>query len=135
MADPNPSTCLVLVAGGKVDSRLRAFAALRKARSAARAPAPLKDWQLPDWVLGEARRRKLSMYPEAARVLADAAGPDLGRIALALEQVALYAGADAKLTAEHVEAVVPESRERSVFELTKAIGAGDASTRFACWPT
>jgi DNA polymerase-3 subunit delta len=124
VADPNPSTCLVLIADTKVDARLKAFQALRKA-GFLHEFAPLKDWQLPDWVQGEARRRKLNLHPEAARLLADAAGPDLGRLALALEQVALFAGADAKITAEHVEAVVPESRERSVFELTKAIGAGD----------
>jgi DNA polymerase-3 subunit delta len=124
VADPNPKSCLVLVAGGKVDGRLRAFLALRKA-GYLHEFAPLKDWQLAEWVLAEARRRKLALHPEAARVLADSAGPDLGRIALALEQVALYAGADVKLTSAHVEAVVPESRERSVFELTKAIGSGD----------
>jgi DNA polymerase-3 subunit delta len=124
VADPNPSTCLVLVASTKVDGRLKAFQALRKA-GYLHEMAPLKDWQLPEWVQGEARRRKLNVHPEAARLLADAAGPDLGRLALALEQVALFAGPDTKIMPEHVDAVVPESRERSVFELTKAIGAGD----------
>ena len=126
--DPNPSTCLVLVAGGKIDGRLRVFSALRKAGFLHDFPR-LKDWQLADWVIGEARRRKLAIESEAARALAEAAGSDVGRLALCLEQVSLFAGKDAKIRTEHVEAVVPETRERGIFELTKAIGAGIARRR------
>jgi DNA polymerase-3 subunit delta len=124
LADPNPSTCLVLVAGGKLDGRLRAIQALRKA-GFLHDFAHLKPWQTADWLIGEARRRKLALAPAAARALADAAGPDLGRLSLCLEQVALYAGAGVEIGEEHVEAVVAESRERGIFELTKAIGSGN----------
>jgi DNA polymerase-3 subunit delta len=126
LADPNPQTCLVLVAGGKVDGRIRVFQALRK-QGALHEFAHLRDWQLPDWLAGEARRRKLTLTPDAAGALAEAAGPDLGRLAMCLEQAALYAGDAPAITREHVEAVVPESRERGIFELTKAIGAGQRS--------
>ncbi len=120
--DPNPSTCLVLVAAGKVDGRIKLFAALKKA-GYLHDFARLRDWQLGEWIAAEAKRRTLALAPEAARALADSAGPELGRVSLALEQVALYAG-DRKITVEDVEEVIPESRERGIFELTKAIGAG-----------
>jgi DNA polymerase III subunit delta len=123
LRDPNPSTVLVLVLSGRIDGRLKFIQALRKG-GYLHEFAPLRDWQLGDWLMGEARRRRLRLEPEAARALAEAAGPDLGRLALCLEQVALYAGPEAPLTAPDVEAVVPESRARGVFELTKAIGAG-----------
>jgi DNA polymerase-3 subunit delta len=55
--------------------------------------------------------------------LAESAGPDLGRIAQALEQVALFANGAIKR--EHVEELIPESREHGVFELTRAIGMGN----------
>ncbi len=123
LADPNPSSCLVLLLAGKIDGRLKLIQALRKSGWLHEFNA-LRDWQLADWLAAEARRRKLKLDPDAARALADAAGPDLGRLSLCLEQVALYVGRDAPLTAADVEAVVPESRARGVFELTKAIGAG-----------
>jgi len=121
IADPNPRGCLVLV-GDKVDGRLRAFLALRKA-GFLHEFTRLKDRDLVSWVAGEARRRSLDIEPGAVQALAEFAGPDLGRVAHALEQVALFAGG--RIQRAHVEEMIPESRERGVFELTRAIGTGD----------
>jgi DNA polymerase-3 subunit delta len=123
VADPNPRGCLVLV-GDKVDGRLRAFLALRKA-GFLHEFARLKDRELGAWLAGEAKRRALPIEPGAAQALAEAAGPDLGRVVQALEQVALFANGPIKR--EHVEELIPESRERGVFELTRAIGTGDVA--------
>jgi DNA polymerase-3 subunit delta len=121
VADPNPRGCLVLV-GDKVDGRLRAFAALRKA-GFLHEFARLRDRDLVSWVAGEAKRRGLDIEPSAVQALAEYAGPDLGRVAHAMEQVALFAGG--RIKRDHVEEMIPESRERGVFELTRAIGTGD----------
>jgi len=123
VADPNPRGCLVLV-GDKVDGRLRPFLALRKA-GFLHEFSRLKDRDLASWLASEARRRRLAIEPGAVQALAEAAGPDLGRVVQALEQVALYAGGPIKR--EHVEDLIPESRERGIFELTRAIGTGDVS--------
>ena len=123
VANPNPRGCLVLV-GDKVDGRLRAFLALRKAGFLHEFPR-LKDRDLVTWLAGEARRRRLAIEPGAVQALAEAAGPDLGRVVQALEQVALYAGGNIKR--DHVEELIPESRERGIFELTRAIGTGDVT--------
>ncbi|HEY0705511.1 MAG TPA: DNA polymerase III subunit delta [Polyangia bacterium] len=128
--DPNPTTCLVLVGPGKIDGRLKVFQALKKA-GFLHDFQRLRDWQLAQWVEAEARRRGLAIVPDAARALADAAGPELGRLSVCLDQVALYAGEGVKLTAAHVEAVIPGSRERGIFELTKAIGAGQKTQAMA----
>jgi len=120
VADPNPKGCLVLV-GEKVDGRLRAFAALRKA-GCLHEFARLKDRELSAWISGHAKQRGLQIEAAAAQALAETAGPDLGRIAQALEQVALFANGPIKRA--HVEELIPESRERGVFELTRAIGMG-----------
>lgn len=121
VADPNPRGCLVLV-GDKVDGRLRAFAALRKAGFLYEFTR-LKDRDLVSWVAGEARRRGFDIDTGAVQALAEFAGPDLGRVAHSLEQVALFAGG--RIKRGHVEELIPESREHGVFELTKAIGTGD----------
>jgi DNA polymerase III subunit delta len=130
VADPNPATCLVLVGAGKIDGRLKAFQSLRKA-GFLHDFIRLRDWQVAEWIAGEVRRRGLAIMPDAARALADAAGPELGRVSLCLDQVALFAGAGVKITVQHVEEVVPESRERGIFELTKAIGAGQRTQSLA----
>lgn len=123
VADPNPRGCLVLV-GDKVDGRLRAFLALRKA-GYLHEFLRLRDRELSSWLSAEAKRRNLAIDSAAVHALAEAAGPDLGRVVQALEQVALFAGG--RITRDHVEALVPESRERGVFELTRAIAGGDVS--------
>jgi DNA polymerase-3 subunit delta len=124
VADPNPRGCLVLV-GDKVDGRLRVFLALRKAGYLHEFPR-LKDRDLHTWLANEAKRRRLTIDSAATQALAEAAGPDLGRVVQALEQVALFANGPIKR--EHVEEMIPESRERGVFELTRAIGMGEVQT-------
>ena len=123
VGDPNPHTCLVLV-GDKVDTRFKVFQVLRKA-GFLHEFAALRDREVGPWLAKEARARKLSVSPDALAALAEAAGPEMARLAGALEQLALYAGERAAVTLADVEALIPETRQRSVFELTKAIGEGD----------
>jgi len=126
--DPNPATCLLLVAD-KVDVRFKAFQALKK-RGYLHVFAPLRDQALGGWLRGEARARKLTLAPDAAEALATAAGPDLGRLSQALDLLALYAGGK-PIGVEDVEDLVAETRERGIFELTKAIGAGNVPRSLA----
>jgi len=71
-AHPNPSTCLVLLAE-KVDGRLRAFLALRKA-GFLHEFARLKDRDLGPFIAREAKTRGLAIDSDAAEALANAAG-------------------------------------------------------------
>ena len=128
-AHPNPSTCLVLLAE-KVDGRLRAFLALRRA-GFLHEFARLKDRELGPFIAREAKTCGMAIDSDAAEALASAAGPDLGRLMQALEQLEIYAGKGGRITRAQVEELVPESRERNVFELTKAIGTGDARRALA----
>jgi DNA polymerase-3 subunit delta len=125
VADPNPQTCLVLL-GDKVDTRFKVFQTLRKA-GFLHELAPLRDRELGPWITREARARGVGIAHEAVAALAESAGPELGRLSQALEQLVLYVGERRAIALEDVEALVPESRQRSVFELTKAIGDGDAT--------
>jgi DNA polymerase-3 subunit delta len=127
--DPNPSTCLLLI-GDKIDVRFRAFQALRK-RGYLHVFAPLKDQALAGWLRAEAKARKIAIAPDAATLLASLAGPELGRLAQALEQLAIYVGGDRPIGTDDVEDLVAETREHGIFELTKAIGAGDVTRALA----
>jgi DNA polymerase III subunit delta len=125
LADPNPRACLVLV-GDKVEGRFKAFQALKKA-GFLHELLPLRDRELPAWVAGEARQRKIAIRPEAAAALADLAGPELGPLSQALEQLGLYVGVGQTVGLDDVEALIAETRQRSVFELTRAIAEGDVT--------
>jgi len=127
--DPNPATCLLLVAD-KVDVRLRAFAAMRK-RGFLHVFAPLRDNALAGWLRALAKNRGIEIKPDAAGALATLAGPDLGRLAQALEQLAIYVGGTRAIGVDDVEDLVAETREHAIFELTKAIGMGDVPRALA----
>jgi DNA polymerase-3 subunit delta len=121
--DPNPTTCLVLI-GEKIDTRFKVFATLRKA-GYLHEFAPLRDRELVGWLAREAKQRQIALDGDAATALAEMAGPDLGRLSQALEQLALYVGDAKRIRLADVEDLVAETRQRGVFELTKAIGEGN----------
>jgi DNA polymerase-3 subunit delta len=111
---------LVLVCA-KVDKRIKLFATAKK-RGYLHELAPPKNVEA--WLRGEASRRGTNIRPAALTRLADAVGSDLSRLSLSLEQLALYAG-DRAVEVDDVEDLIADTRERTVFELTDAIGAGD----------
>jgi DNA polymerase-3 subunit delta len=120
--DPSPSTCLVLL-GDKADTRLKFFVQLKKS-GVLQKFEPLKERQAPGWLSAEARRRRVKLAPGAAERIAEAVGTDMGRLASALEQLSLYVGPGRQVTAEAAEELLAETRERSIFELTNAVGRG-----------
>jgi DNA polymerase-3 subunit delta len=121
--DPNPTTCLVLI-GDKIDTRFKVFATLRKAGWLHDFPS-LRDRELASWLSREARARQVALDADAASALAEIAGPDLGRLSQALEQLSLYVGDAKRIRMEDVDDLIAETRQRGVFELTKAIGEGN----------
>jgi DNA polymerase-3 subunit delta len=126
LAKPNPSTVVVAQAS-KLDKRLKIFAAMSKKGFLHVLEAPK---QLVPWVRGEAKSRNVNIEPAAVQRLVDAVGDDLSRLALSVEQLALFAG-DRAVTSDDVDELIAETRERSVFELTDAIGTGDRGRALA----
>jgi DNA polymerase III subunit delta len=120
-ADPNPSTVLVALTS-KLDKRQKLYAAASKAGYLHVLEAPR---QVAPWIRAEADARGVKLDPRAITRLAEAVGNDLSRLALVIEQLALYAGDGRAVTTDDVDDLVADTRERSVFELTDAVGAGD----------
>jgi DNA polymerase III subunit delta len=116
---PSPSTVLVGTAS-KIDKRIKLWAAAGKAGVLHELTAP-RD--LSGFVRAEAERRGVAIRPPAASRLAEVVGKDLARLSISLEQLALYADGR-PIEVDDVDDLVAETRERSVFELTDAIGAG-----------
>lgn len=119
-AKPNPSTVIVAMTS-KLDKRLKTFATASKKGWLHVLEAPR---QLQPWVRNEAKLRNVDIEPNAITRLVDTVGSDLSRLALAVEQLGLYAGNRA-VTSDDVDDLIADTRERSVFELTDAIGSAD----------
>lgn len=123
-AKPNPSTVVVALTA-KLDKRLKIFATASKngwlhVLEAPRSAIP--------WVQHEAAQRGIEMSSAAVTRLVDAVGKDLSRLAMAVEQLGLFVAGQGVVRAvvpDDVDELIAETRERSVFELTDAIGAAD----------
>ena len=126
LAKPNPSTVIVALAS-KLDKRLKLFAQLSKKGFLHVLEAPR---QLGAWVRDEAKARNVKMDAAAVQRLVDAVGSDLSRLALTIEQLGLYT-AGKPVSSDDVDELVADTRERSVFELTDAIGAADRARALA----
>lgn len=126
LGKPNPSTVIVAVAS-KIDKRIKLWSTLSKKGFLHTLEAPR---QLAPWIRAEAQTYGVKLEPAAVDRLRDVVGGDLSRLSLAVEQLGLYAG-KRPVTADDVDDLIADTRERSVFELTDAIGAADRSRALA----
>lgn len=122
LAKPNPSTVLVAITS-KLDKRLKLFAQLSKKGFLHVLEAPR---QVAGWVREEAKHLGVKLEPAALTRLIDTVGNDLSRLSLSITQLGLFAG-DRPVSSDDVDELIADTRERSVFELTDAIGAADRS--------
>ena len=122
---PVPTTTLVLIAR-KIDARVKAIAAIKKQGGLIRFEE-LRDRHASQWILQEAQRQGVRLDAGAAKQIADSIGTNRGELASALERVADYAGGN-RVSLRDVEDVLSETRQRSVFDLTNAVGRADQKT-------
>ena len=114
-----------MLIGEKIDTRFKVFSTLRKAGYLHDFPQ-LRDRELAAWLA----RRGAAAPDRPRRRRGDGAGRD-GRprpgaaVSQALEQLSLYVGDAKRIRLTDVEELVAETRQRGVFELTKAIGEGN----------
>ena len=129
-AKPNPSTVIVALTT-KLDKRLKTFATASKKGWLHVLEAPR---QVAPWVRNEAKLRNVDMDAGAISRLVDTVGVDLSRLAMCVEQLGLFVagqGTARPVTSDDVDELVADTRERSVFELTDAIGAADRARSLA----
>lgn len=143
----NPVRAHLILTATKLDSPARGASA--KSKSAKGAPsktallqqlansartyyfAPLPDIefdfknQIKAYIEFTASEKKLRIVPDSVEVLRDLIGPNRALIERAIEKLYLAYGSDRVITPDMVEAQVIDTRQRSVFELTKAISERD----------
>jgi len=138
LKSPEPLTALVLVASD-VNKSLRPVKALYKQATVVECWG-LKDgreassWDLPGiqkraeaWLRAEAAAGSRQIEPDAARLLAERAGADIGRLRADFERLQLYAGERRRMTRADAEAVLGAETSHDAWAVTTAIQRGDAA--------
>ena len=125
---PLDSTVLViLLHGASADKRKALYKSVLK-NGVVVESLPLRDYEAEQWVAGYYQERGLSIHPEAVKLLVEAAGTDLGKIAVETEKMLKNLPEGVKeVTPEDIEQNVGVSRQFSIFELTKALSYKDAA--------
>ena len=128
LKNPSPDLVLVLVAGSgtKFDKVLAAVAT-------AVEYAPLEGAQIPRWIAQRVEQSGGQITEAAISLLQDVAGNDLTQLALEIEKLCSYAGAQA-ITEIVVTAVVGVRREETLGHLLDAVGQRDAAAALAALP-
>jgi len=118
--NPNPSTRLVFLASGALPSTHWLLNLVPPA--AVVSVRPPTGRELPEWLRRRATAHGFSLTEEAAQLLVQTVGEDLGALVGELEKAALWAGTEGgPVGVNEVKAVAGEHRLRSVFELTRAL--------------
>jgi DNA polymerase-3 subunit delta len=122
VAEPSPSTCVVIVAE-KLDGRSKVSKAAKSAGAWIDCE-PLKGPMLVRFAIGEAKRRGHPIDDDAVQALVDATGNDLAAIDDGIERLSLYVAAKgATITLAAVEASITRVRVDSIWTVVDAVAA------------
>jgi DNA polymerase-3 subunit delta len=81
--------------------------------------------RLADWCVGwAADQHGKTLTADAARLLVDLVGPEMGQLDQELAKLAAYAGGHARIDAQAVDRLVGNSREENIWKIFEAIGSG-----------
>ena len=94
---------------------------------------PPSDRELPGWIVAQGTKvHGVKVQPDAARMLAELIGVDLGRLDNELAKLALQA-TKGVIDAQTVSANVAFQREQEMWEMTNALAAGNAAEAIRRW--
>lgn len=123
LADPSPSSCLVLVPT-QLDRRLSWVKAI-EARALVISFEPPAPRDLDAWVRKSLQSKGLSVEPAALMLLKDLVETETLLLSNELEKLALLCADSKKVTAADVEAILGRTRVIDSFTLTNAIEDAD----------
>jgi DNA polymerase III subunit delta len=121
LESPLESTCLVLE-GESVDKRQKWVKRVAKVGEVVECAGPTRPAEVRRWIEARMAQRGMRAGGGVAATLFDLVGPDLDRLALEVEKLALFRGESGELSADDVAELVGHMRPRALYELTDAIG-------------
>ena len=127
---PSPTTCLVLDTA-RLDLRTRLAATLQKKGAVFRFDR-LEAGSMKDSLEVVARARGKRISPEAIHLLITLAGDDLRQAVYGVEKATLFVGEREEIGRQDIEALVGESRARTIFQLTDAVSARNLEAALGC---
>ncbi len=126
---PLESTVLVvLLHKGTVDKRKAFYKGVQKCGGVIVDSPAIRDYELTDWIIRYFDGRGLRIRPEAAALMGESTGTELGTIAVETDKLMknLPEGT-VEISVEDIEKNVGISRQYSVFELNKELAARNAA--------
>lgn len=121
--NPPEDLCLILLHPGGVKGK-GLIDKLKKAKVRVETVAAMKPWEVPSFVLAEAKRQKIRMHQDAADELVAAVGHDLRALASAINQLVADSGAN-EIDAALVRRYFAGRAEVSGFAVADAVLAGN----------
>ena len=126
LADPLPTTSLVLVAGGGRGPLPPALVkAVKDVGRVVEAGPPRTARERTSWLAEHLKGAPVRLDPAAAKVVEQHLGEDLGRLANLVEALAAAYGSGARLGPDEVEPFLGEAGAIAPWHLTDAIDRGD----------
>ncbi|MEZ5045086.1 MAG: DNA polymerase III subunit delta [Saprospiraceae bacterium] len=122
---PMPTTILVICHKYKKVNMATKIGKVLKANAVVFEAKSLYDNQVPDWIANYLKKRKLSIDPDAAALLAEYLGTELSKVANELDKLQLNIPAGTLITNKHIEDNIGISKDYNVFELQKALSQRD----------
>lgn len=122
---PN-SVCLILLSP-PITSKSKFYATLAEHATTVEFPR-LYDNQVPAWITNQLKQRGKTIEGNAARLLHDMVGNNLGDLSQTFDKLLTYVGDRDTITPADVEAVVDLSKTQTVFQLLDSIGEKNCQT-------
>jgi DNA polymerase-3 subunit delta len=121
---PNPQCILVLlIHSGSIDKRKKIVKQVDKLQGLYECK-PLYENELPGWLETHLSQHNIAMDVEAKQLLLSFIGADLRRIKSEIEKIQLAVPDLTTIKLEHIEKYVGIHRNYNVFEMQKALSAG-----------
>jgi DNA polymerase III subunit delta len=125
---PTSSTILLIVHKHKKLDMRSAFAKALTKNAVVMESKPLYDNQIPEWIRNYLKEINLMIEANAADLVAEYLGTDLGKIANELDKLRLNVPPNATVTMKNVQDNIGISKDYNVFELQKALSAKNILT-------
>lgn len=121
-AEPSPTSVVIFIADEL--NGVRKMGKLLRERTTAVEFVSLNDRDFAEWARKEMRESSLEIDEPSLRLLLSRIGPDVRRLANEIDKLAAAALPGKLITSELIEALVPNSRELSNFDLADHLVAG-----------
>jgi len=116
-----PGLALIIAADLADKGKAKVWQRLEK-RAKATSFGPLPPGELPDWLIERARADGITIEPAAARALAAAAGPDLGRLVQELAKLRDFAGDRPSIGVDDVRDLVGQIPRQNRWDWFDTVG-------------